>query len=186
MRRKINAKDQMKMNEIQYQRICVALGDHDAFVRDVEAEWGMDRLPDIVPEDLRERFFKQCQRFADAVDRNDGKEVQHQVEVMKRAYNALIDAAKKAGHQPLTGEHWTTKLADGKTLAVTQDRYEAGKVARDNPGFIVYSMEEIAHMISVKQKPLTDRVNKIKSEFPGAHISSITPVDAPLDDEIPF
>jgi hypothetical protein len=186
MNRRIDRKDQMKMNEIQYQRISAALVEHDAFVRDVEAEWGMDRLADLVPEDLAMRFYKQSQKFADAIDRNDGKEVQHQVQVMKRAYAALIEAAKKAGHKPLTGEHWATKLVDGKTLAITRDRYEVSKVARDNPGYVVYSIEEVANIISAREKKMTDRINEVKAAFPGAYISSITASDEPLNDEIPF
>jgi hypothetical protein len=51
---------------------------------------------------------------------------------------------------------------------------------------LVYSVDEIAHLLSIQNKPVVDAVNEVKSIFPGAEIVSIKPIDEPLDDEIPF
>lgn len=175
-----------KMNEIQYRRIQDALVKHDFVVNEYEAKWGIDRLPELVSTEMRDRFFKQREKLNAAIDNNDGKLVQHEVEVMCRAYVALEREAVAAGHKQLTGEYWETPLPDGRVLAITRSFDEAGKVAKDNRDLVVYSLEEIANILASKQRETFDRINQVKAMFPGAAVTSLRKTNEIIDDEIPF
>lgn len=183
-----NSRQQMKMNEIQYRRIQDALIKHDFVVAEYENKWGIDRLQELVSEELRERFYKQRDLLNAAIDANDGNQTKEEVETMCRAYVALEKEAIAMGHKPLSGEYWETPLPDGRVLAITKNFAEAGKVAKDNRQLVVYSIEEIANIIGSREKEMTDKINKIKDVFPGAAVTSVTPVkQEPLvDDHIPF
>ena len=175
-----------KMNEIQYRRIQDALIKHDFVVNEYEAKWGIDRLQELVSTEMRDRFYQQREKLNAAIDNNDGKQTQHEVEVMCRAYVALEREAVAAGHKPLTGEHWETPLPDGRVLAITRNFAEAGKVAKDNRDLVVYSIEEIANILAAHEKKAFDRINEVKSLFPGAAVTSLRKKDEIIDDEIPF
>ena len=181
-----NGRSRMNLNDIQYKRIQDALIKHDFVVSEYEAKWGIDRLQELVSEDMRDRFYRQRLKLNDAITLNDGKLVQHEVEVMCRAYPAMEKMAKSLGHKPLTGECWETPLQDGRVLAITKNFWEAGKVAKDNRNLVVYSLEEIANIIGSREKKITDKINEVKQVFPGAAVSSIKKTKIDVDDEIPF
>jgi len=178
-----------RLNQIQYERIQSALVEHDKAVYQYEQKWGIERLQELVSPELRERFYQQRDKLNAAIDSNDGKEVQKQVQVSIRAYAALEKAAIANGEQPLTGEHWEHPMPSGKVLAITKTHAEAGKVARDNREMVVYCLDEIANILDAKQSELAKRVEEIKSIFPGAEVTSVTPIkkqEVFIDDEIPF
>jgi len=173
-------------DDVNYKRIQGALMDHDATVSSYEVRWGVDRLQELVSFELREKFYQQRDRLNKAIDSNDGMEVVRQVEVTSRAYAKLEQEAIARGHSEVTGDYFEAAMADGKVLAVCKTKADCVKVARDNREMVVYSVDEIAHLLSVQSKPVVDKVNEVKSIFPGAEIVSIKPIDEPLDDEIPF
>jgi len=179
-------RDAQKMNEIQYRRIQDALIEHDFVVNEYESKWGIDRLQELVSSEMRDRFYKQREKLNAAIDNNDGKQTQHEVEVMCRAYVALEREAVAAGHKPLTGERWETPLPDGRVLAITKSFAEAGKVAKDNRDLVVYSIEEIANILAAREKEAFDRINQVKAVFPGAAVTSFKKTSEIIDDEIPF
>ena len=183
---KFNGRDQMRMNDLQYRGIKDALVKHDYVVSEYENKWGVDRLQELVPSEMRDRFYQQRDKLNAAIEANDGKDVQHQVQVMCRAYVALEKKALEDGMKPLTGEYWETPLPDGRVLAIAKTFAEAGKVARDNRELVVYSLEEIANFIGAEKKKLADQINKVKEVFPGAAVTSVTPAKDMIDDEIPF
>lgn len=183
-----NSRQQMKMNEIQYRRIQDALIKHDFVVSEYENKWGIDRLQELVSEELRERFYQQRVRLNTAIDANDGKQTQEEVEVMCRAYAALEKEAVAMGHEPLSGEYWETIMPDGRVLAVTKSFAEAGKVKRDNRELVVFSIQEIANILDARHKETVKFIDEVKNKFDGAVVTSVEPVkqETLIDDEIPF
>jgi len=178
-----------RLNQLQYERIQSGLVEHDKFVSAYEDKWGVERLPELVSPELREKFYQLRERLNEAIDSNDGKEVQRLVGVTKKAYDKLERVAIENGEQPLTGEHWEHPMPSGKVLAITKTHAEAGKVARDNREMVVYCLDEIANILDAKQSEIAKRVEEIKSIFPGAEVTSVTPIkkqEVFIDDEIPF
>ena len=173
-------------DDVNYKRIQGALMDHDATVSSYEVRWGVDRLQELVSYELREKFYQQRDRLNKAIDSNDGMEVVRQVEVTGRAYAKLEQEAIARGHSEVTGDYFEAPMADGKVLAVCKTKGDCTKVARDNREMLVYSVSEIAHLLSIQNKPVVEAVNEVKSIFAGAEVVSIKPIDDVLDDEIPF
>ena len=149
----------------------------------LERKWGVDRLPWLVPVELRDRFYEQLDRLNAAIDATDG--VEHEVEVTLRGCAAIERAAIEGGAEPLTGDYIEGRMPDGTVLAITANAYEASKVAHENREMKVFSVDEVGVVL---EKWLNENkvVSEAKSIFPGAVIESITKNQLLLDDEIPF
>jgi len=165
-------------------RMQDALHRYDDVVSEVEGRWGVDRLVWLVGGELRDRFEQQMDRLNTAIDKCDPS-IEHEVEVTLRGVAALEQAAIAAGAKPLSGDYIEGRMPDGRVIAITATGYEAGKVKRDNREMVVYSVDEIGHIIEGlnKEAPVVDA---IKNAFAGAEVQSVKPVPANLDDEIPF
>ena len=175
-----------RMSKIEYDRIQNALVEHDRVVSEYENRWGVDRLPELVSQEWRERFWQQRDKLNEAISRSDGKSVLHEVQVMCRAYAALEKAATDAGYKELSGDYWEMPMPDGRVLGVTRTMAEAGKVARDNRDLVVYSLEELANLLHSKHNETMAKVDQIKSLFPGASVTEVKSTKELIDDEIPF
>jgi len=172
------------MNERAYTKIRDALIEHDRVVSDYEARWGIDRLPDLVPPELRERFETQCDLLNKAIWQGDASEVARLVPVSCRAYAALEKAARENGYAELTGEAWEAPFPHGGVLCITRTIDEAAKVARERPEAVVWSVCEVANVIGSYET--ANAVTRAKMAFPGAVVESVAPAHKELDDEIPF
>ena len=172
------------MNDRAYTKIRDALIEHDRVVTDYEARWGVDRLPDLVSPELRERFETQCDLLNKAIWQGDASEVGRLVPISCRAYAALEKAAREAGHAELTGEAWEAPFPHGGVLCITRTIDEAVKVARERPEAVVWSVCEVANVIGSHET--ANAVTRAKMAFPGAVVESVTPTLKELDDDIPF
>jgi len=108
---------------------------------------------------------------------------------MCRAYQVLEREAIGLGCKELTGDYIEGLMPDGRVIAITTDKFEAGKVARDNRNMVVYSIEEIGRILSVKEAMAKAKINeavaRVKGIFAGAEVVSVKPLED-IDDEIPF
>ena len=190
MSKRIRGIDRLPTREEQNDsRINEAVHMHDRVVSDVEKRWGMDRLQELVSEDTRRKFHLQREKLWNALTKNDGRDALHQAQVMCRAYEVLEREARELGAKELTGDYIEGLMPDGRVLAITVDKFEAGKVARDNRDMVVYSIEEVARILSIKddeaKAKINDAVAKVKGIFAGAEVVSVKPLED-IDDEIPF
>lgn len=168
-------------------RMQQALHDYDEAVTKMELKWGVDRLPWLAGQDLRERFEAQMDKLNHAIENR--MDVEHQVEVTKRGLAALEQAAINNGHEPLSGEYIEAIMPDGRVLAVVRTDYDVAKVKRENRDLVVYSAEELAMIIAKMAAETTPLVDKVKDTFPGAVVESIKPkteTEELLNDNIPF
>ena len=175
------------VNERVYRKIQDAVIEFDKVATEYERRWGIDRLPELAPPELRERFLLQCDRLNEAIAMNDADEVRRLVPVSCRAYAALEKAAREAGHAELTGEAWEAAMPDGGVLCVTRNVHESAKVARERPEAVVWSVEEVANVIGSYEAAKV--VTFAKKAFPGATVEARedrAPTLSELDDEIPF
>lgn len=169
-----------------YRKVQSALIDYDAAASAYERRWGIERLPDLVPEGLRLRFWDQLDRLNEAIASNDPDEVERQAGATLRGWAALERAALEAGHKPVTGEGFEAALDDGRVIAVCATPQDAAKRAQDRPGVIAYSIDEIARMIAAWDERAV--IERAKLAFAGAEIAAIRNKrkEVELDDEIPF
>lgn len=159
---------------------------------DTEAEWGCERLPRLVSDDLRAKFNRQKLRWSTALreawdtdrltrDQLDG--VESAAGGMRRAYAALAAAASEAGHRPILPDVWEVPLADGTVAAFVRTNDDAAKVIAEGRYLVVYTPAEVASVIDA----LPAALQMAKVHFPGAKVS--TPVDRSWvknGDEVPF
>ena len=175
------------VSDINRERIRDALLHFDFEVSEIEAEWGIDRLPDLVDMELRDRFNRQMQKLNDAIRADDGHEVKRQVVVTLKGYAKLIEVATANGHKPLTGEAWEAQVDDGSIVCITRNPDEACKAARERKGVTVYSVDEVARIITMWQRDNVDgMVAATKAAFEGAQVAAARYKDEVKDDELPF
>ncbi len=172
-------------DSVNSRKVRSALVELDKVVSDYEARWGIDRLPELVDDNLRGRFEEQLDRLNRAITQDVGSEVKTEAEIMARAYAALEKAALSAGHKELTGEFWEAAMPDGKVLAITRTFDEQHKVSRENRDMVVYCIEEVANILANWEGHKA--VTMAKHVFPGAEVVNVTEKqDEVFNDELPF
>ena len=175
-------------NAAHERRMQQALHDYDEAVSKLELKWGVDRLPWLAGQDLRERFEAQMEKLNKAIE--SYVDVEHQVEVTKRGLAALEQAAIANGAEPLSGDYIEAAMPDGRVLAIVKTSYDVAKVKRENRDLVVYSADELAMMIAKAEEDKAGALlGKIKDTFPGAVVESVKPkteTEELLDDAIPF
>lgn len=187
------ARGKPKTDKVYYQpsqaamrRQQQSLHKYDDEVNRLERKWGIDRLPWLVPLELRDRFYEQLDKLNAAIDKCEG--VDHEVEVTLRGCAAIERAAIEGGAQPLTGEYIEGRMPDGTVLAITANGYEAGKVKQDNREMKVFTVDEVGVILEkwLEENKAKTLVDEAKNVFPGAVVESIVKNQLLLDDEVPF
>ena len=187
------ARGKPKTDKVYYQpsqaamrRQQQSLHKYDDEVNRLERKWGIDRLPWLVPLELRDRFYEQLDKLNAAIDKCEG--VDHEVEVTLRGCAAIERAAIEGGAQPLTGEYIEGRMPDGTVLAITANGYEAGKVKQDNREMKVFTVDEVGVILKkwLEENKAKTLVDEAKNVFPGAVVESIVKNQLLLDDEVPF
>ena len=187
------ARGKPKTDKVYYQpsqaamkRQQQSLHKYDDEVNRLERKWGIDRLPWLVPLELRDRFYEQLDKLNSAIDKCEG--VDHEVEVTLRGCAAIERAAIEGGAQPLTGEYIEGRMPDGTVLAITSNGYEAGKVKQDNREMKVFTVDEVGVVLEkwLEENKAKTLVDEAKNVFPGAVVESIVKNQLLLDDEVPF
>lgn len=172
-------------DSVNSRKVQAAIEDMDKVVVGYEERWGVDRLPTLVDEALRTKFFAQLDRVNSAISLDVGSEVRTETEAMSRAYAKLEQVAKANGHEELCGEFWEAPMPDGKVLAITRTFDEQHKVSRENRDMVVYCVEEVANILANWQGHVA--VTMAKHAFPGAEVAHINEKqDEVYNDELPF
>lgn len=140
---------------------------------EANAKWGFERLPMLVPPDLRAKFRANLERWSKAyqaawdapmLTRDLLDEVKARAGSMQRGWAALDAAAEEAGHRPIAPYVWEVPLADGAVAAFVQTQAEVGKVIASGRYVAVYTPEEIGNLINA----IPEFFKLAKVEFPGA------------------
>lgn len=179
-------------NERDAKKCQAALIEYDRVVRGIEAKWGIDRLPNVVDAEMRDRWWQQWDRLNAAIERGSGPEVEHAVEVTIRACGVLEARAIELGAKPLTGDRWDCELPDGGVMAIVRNREEIANVQREGVYDCVYCVEEIGKIMQQWRSDEAGRAaERAKQVFEGAAVESVTErprtrTEVELDDEIPF
>jgi hypothetical protein len=163
----------------------------DQTAAEMEAKWGADRLRLLVSPELREKFDRQRYLLNQAIWFGELEDVRREAGRMVNAWTALDRAAESAGALKLNPQVWEVPLRDGAVAAIVQDDTAARHVISQGRKVVVYTLEEIARLLSANS-----HVARVKEAFPGAEVivarrsvedplSAIYDTNVDLDDEIP-
>lgn len=142
---------------------------------EIERKWGCGRLEMLVDDELRARFRRvqagwsiayQAAWTADMLTRDLLDAVTKKATSVRKGWEAMDAAATELGHRPVAPFVWEVRLATGEIAALVQTNTEASKVIADGRYLIVYTVEEVGHVIDA----LPAALQMAKVVFPGAKL----------------
>lgn len=177
----------MRRQEARCYGACAPM---DALAVEMDRKWGIDRLPELVPPEMAERYFGILADINEAVQDHDPEKT---LELVNRAITGLhvMDAtATKAGHVPVDPEIWEHDF-DGYTFGIYRDGrdWRAVENARPDLKGRLFSLREIA--VALHAMRVDHPILRQAKSISGAQIEAIgkkLPAKFKKDggDEIPF
>ena len=174
-------------SEASYRKIQNSLTEHDRVVSEYERKWGIDRLPMLVDEALRDRYWQQMDRLNAAIEKEDPIDVEEQVAVTIRAYAALEHKATELGGRQIEQIAWTAAMKDGGVIALVRNRHDVPEMKKEMPDALVYCIEEVAAIVNAwsADNKLVEKTRSIFADM-GATVTDVKTSKEILDDDIPF
>jgi len=171
---------------INDKRIQSALMDHDREMHEVEKTWGVDRLPYLVSDDMRLKFWKAQEQLNEAIRANDGDRVADRAANVRRGLEMLVKAAEKAAECPLATEVWECAMPGGTgVLRLVRAFPEHSARLEPRDGVVTWTLEEVARVLEGMEL-----VNVVKDQIPGAYVHAVTrkidTTQGEPNDDIPF
>jgi hypothetical protein len=168
-------------SDVNTSRVQSAVWRFDQAMAEVNTEWGHDRLPYLVSEDTRAKWWRATAALWDAVRENDPEKVTALVDnLVTNGVRRLKDEATAAGAKKSDARVMETAMPSGGVLCVVQGWPEHAHRPEPRPNVHVYTIEEIARLIDSQ----FSLVNKTKELFADAKV--VAKRNVLLDDEVPF
>jgi len=166
--------------EEQAQAVTDALKPLDRVAVEIEARWGVGRLPRLVSPDMAARFGSAKHKLDEAIRANDGEAVAKRAAVMIRGWQALDQAATEAGCEALPLRTVGVRH-EGRAYVVAWDRGDVHRAAMlsNDPARVV-----TVHELLVAWEALRARIEGVKAAFPGAEV--VRAKLSPGGDDLPF
>jgi hypothetical protein len=161
-------------------RISMAVAPLDRLAIEMDAFWGTDRLPTLVSPATASRYGKAMDDLNRAIGTNDPEQVAAYAAACIRGLSFLDAEAKAAGHTQHNPTCWQLG-----PIGIVRDVADMAIAADARPGVTIYSMQEVGMALAAYGQTVV----AVKDAFPGAVVSAIrrpTPLEAELEDEIPF
>lgn len=171
---------------INERRMQSALMDHDRRVDEVEKLWGVDRLPYLVDDALRLRFWRAQEQLNAAIRSNDADAVSDRAANAVRGLEMLVKSAEEAGERVLEPDVWECSFPSGRgVLRLVRAFPEHAARLEHRDGVVTWTLDEVARVIEGLQL-----VNRVKDQVPNAYIEAVTgKIDTSRgepNDDIPF
>ena len=154
------------------------LGKYREFQIDTYRAWGdQERLDRLITDDLKNKFLKANHLFSEAMLSRDDMQMRKMVEMMNRAYEALIVDIQQQGYKPLE-PHIRCFDWDGQVWYVTDMDFEIPRAMQ------LYKKEGDIKFVSVQEllrtvpKELMDIRLDIAMMFEGSKFVRIDRADA--------
>ena len=157
-----------------------ALAGLDRRVAEIEAEWGLGRLPHLIDGELGLRFQRAREALNDAIGSGDVGLIAQKAANALRGWEAVVEAARAAGHTPEGDPDrvWLAETDEGRKVAVVRTPADAQAVP---DGYQAYSLDEIGRLIDAQWS----LPHAVKAAFPGATVSASRRLPRG-GDEVPF
>lgn len=164
-----------------------AVAPFDRMAEQMDARWGIDRLPSLVTPELASRYGAAVGYLNECIRENDPAKTAAAVNNCLRGMEAMNAEAERLGAKPASGEYIEYELeAEGGEppfrFGILKDGCEWQRAKADRPDLEFYTMREAA--IALRTKIKTAPIEAIKDAFPGAEVVAYRP-KVELDDEIP-
>jgi len=165
----------------------------DRLMATVDRDWGFARLPQLVPNDLAEKFARQVGKWQQAVADDDEDAIGLHAGGLRRGVAALEAAARAGGHLPRHEQpppvervpHWVVPLSGSAFIRVVKTHQEAMALGADE-GEPVLTATEIGQLIETAKDWPT--IREAKRAWPAAVLRMTAKPDPnwkrgdPLDD----
>ena len=166
--------------EERSEAVSDALRPLDRVAVEMEAKWGVGRLPRLVAPELAARFGSARDKLNEAIRANDGEAVAKRAAVMIRGWQALDAAATEAGAEALPLRTVGVKH-EGRSYVIAWDRGDVHKAATIAPdASLVVTVQELL----VAYEALRQKIAGVKEAFPGAELTRVS--IPPGGDALPF
>ena len=148
-----------------------AVAPFDRACRDMEAKWGIDRLPELVSTETAEKWGRALAGLNEAIDAADAEQVKAWAEVGIRGLAAMNAEAESRGARPADPQIWEYEY-NGLKFGIFADgaNWQAAKRAR--PDLALFSMQEVAAALLARMEELPTVAEALK-QFEGAQIASV-------------
>lgn len=177
--------DHAPLQDWKLDQIHGALKPLDAVALQMETQWGVGRLEELVSPETAAKFEAAKAKLDVAIHQQEVDLVLRRTKNMIAGWKAMDAEARQAGHKPAPPELWFATAPDEfgdkeMQIAIAKDNSAATLAQTDLP---VYTITEIARIVRA-WKSRAD-TNAVKRHFPGAEVINIGG-EEPFDDEIPF
>jgi len=159
--------DQHRLPDEPSLAVQSAVEGYDRHIWETERTWGVDRLPSLVSDDTRQRWWTGVGMLNTAIRDNNAVMVKALVDNMIVGLQKMISEAEDAGYGPLAPDIWESALSDGRVLRLVRS-FPGPSYQPDSRDVILWTLEDVARLVD-KQ----DAINKIKEMFPGAEITDV-------------
>lgn len=166
---------------IMHDMIQAAVQDYDQALHYAEKAWGVDRLPLLVSQETRLKWWKAVDAFNEAIATGNADRVKTLSENLIRGLERLQDEALNAGHKLLDPEIWETPLPDGRKLRVVRSHPERAYSPEKDPNVVTYTLEEVGRLLGSQTF-----LSAVKKEWPAATVTEVRKHKGELNDDIPF
>lgn len=164
-----------------------AVAPFDRMATEMDAKWGIDRLPSLVTPELAARYGAAVGYLNECIRENDPAKTIAAVNNCLRGMEAMNAEAERLGAKPASGDYIEYEL-EGENgeppfrfgILLNGDEWQKAKAER--PDLEFYTLREAA--IALRTKIKTGPIEAIKAAFPGASVVAYRP-KVQLDDEIP-
>ena len=119
---------------------AVAPFDHMAHAMD--RKWGVDRLVELVPPEMAERYGAAMAKLNAAIDAADPEQVSLRAGVCMRGLTAMDRTASESGATPASQDVWLVQ-ADAREFGLLRDARAWQSVQEKHPGVRLISEREI-------------------------------------------
>ena len=130
----------------------------------VGADWGWERLQELISPDLRKRFVKQQFLLSQSITTEDYEKIKAHSEGMMRGLDALVTYAKDQGFDKLSPSVWVTNHPETDTqifIALDAESLPRCSALADaeNPS-LYFSIKDLFAMIDKDSFDLKKRLSK--------------------------
>ncbi len=169
MEQEIMTRQQATINEVMYRL--------DLVRHRLELKWGVRRLEELSPHELRSKWDAQMSKLNEAIMASDVALVEELVSGAIRGWDALERSAISLGHVPFEPLFWEVPMDDGTV-------YRVVRTMEDSHGLIacaerpVIALCELVRVYHARHKEAF--VARPGDELRGEYVKKDLPMDQPL------
>ena len=168
---------QLDYEAVDYE-ICRCVQKIDEVSKDYEARWGVERLPELVSHQTKNKWDTQWKKLQNAIDQKNLHDVATQTMGCIRAWDFLEKEAIKNGHKQKAPDYYEARHPDsGNVYRICTNNNNASQSFEKN--VYVYTMEEVVRILESSHF-----INKTKKLFQGAKLTSIEKAEYNYEDDI--